>query len=202
MSMALTINPAGSGTRGRWLADAGSFFAGVLVGALTSAAVVMGVVGLLSLLVPGAWLPLLVLPLAVPVALRELGLQVPVPYRNQQVPEWWRSVLPTGAVALAYGLMLGVGFATLFVTSAHLVVLLALPFVGSAWALLGVVAAFAAGKTLVLYLAEGTSSHGDVIARLSVAESTSTTSRWARRVTGLGASALILATLLHVGPLS
>ena len=172
------------------------------VGALTSAAAVIGVVGLLSLLVPGAWLPLVLLPLTVPVALRELGLQPPVPYRNQQVPEWWRSVLPTGVVALAYGLMLGLGCATLFVTSAHLVVLLALPFVGSAWALLGVVAAFATGKTLVLYLAGGTSSHGDVIARLSVSESMSTPSRWARRVTGLGASALILATLFHVGPLS
>jgi hypothetical protein len=199
MSMALTINPAGSGTRTRWLADTGRFFVGVLLGALTSAAVVIGAVGLLSLLVPRAWLPVTVLPLAVLAVLRELGLPVPVPYRNRQVPEWWRAVLPTGLVSLAYGLVLGFGFATLFTSAAHTVMLLALPFVDSAWALLGTLAIYAAGKTIVLYLGQGTGSHDDVLDRLSVAESASTPRRWARRLTALGASALVLAALLQAG---
>src|SRR6266536_1753922 len=137
MSMALTINPAGSGTRTKWLADTGVFFVGVLVGALASAAVLVGAIGLLSLVVPSKWLPVAVLPPAGLAMLRELGLSVPVPYRSRQVPEWWRSVLSTRMVALAYGLVLGFGFATLFTTSAHFVVLLALPFVASPWIVLG-----------------------------------------------------------------
>jgi len=200
MSMALTINPAGSGTRTKWLADTGVFFVGVLVGALASAAVLVGAIGLLSLVVPSKWLPVAVLPPAGLAMLRELGLSVPVPYRSRQVPEWWRSVLSTRMVALAYGLVLGFGFATLFTTSAHLVVLLALPFVASPWIVVWTVAIFAAGKTIVLYLGQGTASHADVVARLSLIESASTPRRWARRITGLGASALVLIALLHAGP--
>lgn len=197
--MALTINPAGSGTRTRWLADTGIFFVGALLGALGSAVVVSGAVGLLSLVVPRGWLPVTVLPLALLAVLRELGLRVPVPYRNRQVPEWWRSVLPTGLVSLAYGLVLGFGFATLFTSAAHTVMLLALPFVDSAWALLGILAIYAAGKTSVLFLGQGTESHDDVLDRLSVAESTSTPRRWARHLTALGASAVVLAALLQAG---
>jgi hypothetical protein len=197
MSMALTINPAGSGTRSRWLADTGTFFVGVLLGALASAAVIITAVGLLSLFVPRAWLPVTVLPLAGLAVLRELGL--PVPYRNRQVPEWWRSVLPTRLMSLAYGLALGFGFATLFTSAAHTVMLLALPFVDSAWALLGILAIHAAGKTVVLYLGQGTGSHDDVLNRLTVAENASTPRRWARHLTALGASAIVLATLLLAG---
>jgi hypothetical protein len=199
MSMALTINPAGSGTRSKWLADTGAFFVGALLGALASAAVIITAVGLLSLFVPRAWLPVTVLPLAGLAVLRELGLPVPLPYRNQQVPEWWRSVLPTRLVSLAYGLVLGFGFATLFTSAAHTVVLLALPFVDSAWALLAILAVYAAGKTIILYLGQGAGSHDDVLNRLTVAENASTPRRWARRLTALGASAVVLAALLQAG---
>lgn len=197
--MALTINPAGSGTRGRWFADTGAFFVGVLLGALASAALIITIVGLLSLFVPRAWLPFMVLPVTGLAMLRELGLPVPVPYRNRQVPEWWRSVLPTRMVSLAYGLVLGFGFATLFTSAAHTVVWVVLPFVDSAWVLFGILTIYAAGKTVILYLGQGTDSHDDVLNRLTMAENASTPRRWARHLTALGAAAIVLATLLHAG---
>jgi hypothetical protein len=46
-------------------------------------------------------------------ALRELlGLQIPLPDRRRQVPEWWRTFFPPPVASFLYGLGLGVGFLT------------------------------------------------------------------------------------------
>jgi len=43
-----------------------------------------------------------------------------------------------------------------------------------------ILAVYAAGKTIVLYLGQGTGSHDDVLNRLTVIENASTPRRWAR----------------------
>ena len=193
--MALTINPAGSGTRTRWVVDSGVFYLGALLGALGSLLVVAASFALLSLVVPSGWLIPTAVVLAVPPLLYQIGLPVPLPYRRRQVPEWWREALPLRVAAFAYGVMLGFGFATPFTSSAHSAMLLALPFLHGIWPVLGVVALFATGKTSVLALGQGTVSHDDVIDRLPN-ELRSAGRRWSRRLAGAGATLLVLLALL------
>lgn len=194
--MALTINPAVSGDRNRWIVDSLTFFVGAALGALASVMVIVGSVGAISLIVQRKWLLWMTMPVGVVAILRELGFHVPVPYRSQQVPEWWRSAMPLRPVSLAYGAALGFGFATPFASSAHAVTLLAVPFLESVWAMLGVALLIATGKTLVLYLGHGTHTHEDVLARLTVAEATSAR-RWVRRATSAGASLMVLVALVE-----
>jgi hypothetical protein len=193
--MALTINPAGSGTRIRWVVDSGVFYLGALVGALGSLLLVAASFALLSLVLPGGWLVPAAVVLAVPPLLYQMGLPVPLPYRRRQVPEWWRNVLPLRVAAFAYGVMLGFGFATPFTSSAHSAMLLALPFLHGIGPVLAVVALFAAGKTTVLVLGQGTVSHDDVIVRLPD-ELGNARRRWSLRVAGAGATLLVLVALL------
>jgi hypothetical protein len=148
--MAMTINPAVSGGRHRWLRDVGAFFVGAALGAAAALALILVVVDIASIVIPldallgGA---LVIIAWAI---LHDLGVPLPLPYRNRQVPDWLREVLPPVAVALVFGAMLGVGFLTLFTYSTHLAVLASLPFLDSATAMLGVVLVFALGKTAVL----------------------------------------------------
>ncbi len=89
---------------------------------------------------------------------KDLGLPLWLPYRQRQVPEWLRDALPPGAIAVFYGAMLGVGFLTLFTYSTQLAMLVTLPLLGTGGTMLGAIAAFAAGKTLVLSVAAGAPS--------------------------------------------
>jgi hypothetical protein len=160
--MALTINPAVSGGHKRWLSHGAAFFVGVWFGGLIALAGLLILVGVAGQVVSVRWLAVSAAATMAYAALHDLGLPLPLPYRNRQVPEWLRDVLPGGLVAAVFGAMLGVGFLTLFTYSTHLAVLLALPFLSSAWAMVAGVAVFAAGKTLVLVGVIGAESLDDV----------------------------------------
>lgn len=57
---------------------------------------------------------------------RELwGLPVPIPARNAQVPEWWRTFFSADVSAFLYGLGLGAGFFTLLASGTFVVVVAA-----------------------------------------------------------------------------
>lgn len=148
--MGLTINPAVSGGRRRWLGHSAVFFGGAFFGGLLTLAGLLAVVGLAGHAAPVRVLSMVAAAAIAWAVLHDVGLPLPLPYRNRQVPEWLREVMPQSVVAAIFGGMLGIGFLTLFTYSTQLAVFLALPFLGSAAAMLGVVAIFAFGKTLVL----------------------------------------------------
>jgi hypothetical protein len=160
--MALTINPAVSRGQRGWLVDSASFFAGTLVGATASLAVCLAVVLALSTVVPPGLVVGTLVVVVVAAALHDLGLPVPLPYRQRQVPEVLRDLLPTSVVAFVFGAMLGVGFLTLFTYSTHLAVLVALPLLPSLGAMLAAVVVFALGKSLVLASVAGTTTLEEV----------------------------------------
>jgi hypothetical protein len=81
------------------------------------------------------------------------------------VPEWFRNALPPGVVATVFGFQLGVGFLTLFTYSSHVAVLVALPFLPSLGAMLGVAAMFALAKAFVLAATLGTESTEELTSR-------------------------------------
>jgi|SRR5581483_1582532 len=189
--MALTINPAGSGTRATWITDTSFFFAGALLGALAAAAASIAVVGLMSMFLPHAVILLMVGTLGSMTILHEIGVSVPVPYSRRQVPEWWRSAMPMRVTSFVYGVALGLGFATPFVSSAHMIMVLSLPLVRPAWVAFVSVGAFALGKTIVLFLGAGTESHQDLLSQLPNREA-ARSRRWARRLTSVTAAALLL----------
>lgn len=160
--MALTINPAVSrGNRG-WLVDSAFFFAGTLVGATASLVLCLAVVLALGAVLPGGLVAGLLVVIVAAAALHDLGLPFPLPYRQRQVPEPLRELLPTSAVALVFGAMLGVGFLTLFTYSTHLALLVAMPFLPSVGAMLAAVAVFALGKSLVLVSVAGAATLEEV----------------------------------------
>lgn len=148
--MALTINPAVSGTQAKWVAHSMAFALGAFLGGLGALLCVLLLAAALGIVLSTTWIKFVFLvPIGVALA-RDLGLPVRLPYRNQQVPEWFRNVLPQGVVAFMYGAMLGLGFLTLFTYSSHVAMLAALPFLDSFLSMIAVVLLFAAGKTLVL----------------------------------------------------
>ena len=154
--MAATINPAVSGvTYRRWLAHVAAFAVAVFVSAAAVYVVVRALFAIVAGTVgPGAWLAAGGVVLATCV-LRDIGVSVPVPYRNVQVPEWVRATLPPGATAFAYGAHLGLGFLTRFTYSTHAAFVLALPFVHGVGLVAAVLAVFALGKIVVLFVAVG-----------------------------------------------
>jgi hypothetical protein len=189
--MALTINPAVSGTRRRWLLHGFGFLVGAFLGALVALLVMLIAVYGASTVLPRT----VVIGAAVAVitwaVLHDLGLPLPLPYRRRQVPEWLRNALPPGVVATSFGFQLGVGFLTLFTYSTHLAVLVALPFLSSLGSMVIVVAIFALGKSLVLVAMGGTSTD-EFTSRFE----------WGRarmcalRLTTAGASALVAVALI------
>ena len=196
--MALTINPAGSGSTVRWLASVGSFFLGVSLGGLASALLVMGLVGIAALFVPREIVATIAGLIGATLILRDFGVPIPVPYREGQVPETWRSQLPIEAASFAYGVGLGLGFATFFTSSAHGMMLLALPFVGSAWGFVSIVLVFSLGKSAVLWLARGSRSLQEVIDRVSHQELVERPRKLARRLASSGTTAVIAAAVLRM----
>lgn len=148
--MAMTINPAVSGGRYRWFRDVAAFFVGAAFGAAIALSAVLLVVDVAAAILPFDWLIAGAVAVIAWAALHDLGVPLPLPYRERQVPDWLRDVLPPVVVAAVFGAMLGVGFLTLFTYSTHLAVLVSLPFLDSAGAMLAAVMVFAAGKTAVL----------------------------------------------------
>ena len=190
--MALTINPAVSRGNRNWLAHSASFTAGTFFGGLIALALSLLTVALLRTVAPEGAVRVLLAAVVVWAALHDLGLPLPLPYRQRQVPEWLRDLLPPGVTALVYGVMLGVGFLTLFTYSAHLAVLAALPLLGSLTVMLAVIALFALSKSLVLLSAAGASSLEEIPLRF----------HWTRnrqrllRATTAAVSLAVAATLL------
>jgi acyl-CoA synthetase (AMP-forming)/AMP-acid ligase II len=163
--MALTVNPAVSGTRRNWVLSSLGFTVGAFAGALVSLlAMLIVALALLSFLPHAVVIAIAVVTIAWAV-LHDLGLPLPLPYRRQQVPEWLRNALPVGVVATVFGFQLGIGFLTLFTYSTQLAVLVALPFLPSVGAMIGVVAIFALGKAIVLATTIGTTSTDEIASR-------------------------------------
>jgi hypothetical protein len=192
--MALTINPAVSGTRKRWLSHSASFFLGALVGGLLALLVILAVFASLRLVLPRHWLAVTI---ALPIGwavLHDLGVPLPLPYRRQQVPEGLRGVLPTGGVAFVYGLQLGVGFLTFFTYSVQLAFLFALPFLDAGWQMFSAVGLFALGKTIVLAAAVGAPDVESIPNRF---RSSRARVRILRLTTGATSAALVAIVLLN-----
>lgn len=190
--MALTVNPAVSGTRSRWIVHSLAFVAGAFTGALVSLLVMLLFLLVLSSVLPDVAVVGIAVGAIAWATLHDLGLPLPLPYRRQQVPEWFRSALPPGIVATAFGFQLGVGFLTLFTYSVHVAVLVALPFLPSLGAMVAVVAVFALAKAIVLAATFGTRSTEELTRRFE----------WGRtrmrtlRLTTAAASALVGAALV------
>lgn len=193
--MVLTINPAVSGGTRKWLIDSLMFFAGAFVGGLTSIVAVALLTHALSVVVSGKIVFVIAVALALAGMSRDLGLPIPLPYRPQQVPEEWRTFLPTSVVAVAFGAMLGFGFITLFTFYAHLAAMTLVPFVSPLVAL-GMAAALALGKTMSLVLALGTTTLQDVEDRVERAPAR----RSLLRLTSAVLSAVTVLVILGHGP--
>jgi hypothetical protein len=191
--MALTINPAVSRTRAEWLVHILAFLLGSFVGALVTLFTVILTAMLIESLVPTAWLRIGLVILVGIAALHDLGLPIPLPYRQQQVPEWLRQTLPRGPVAFIYGLMLGVGVLTLFTYSTHVAMLSTLPFLSTLAEMIAVVALFAVGKTLVLVAAVGISSLDSISPRFSVSQNRIRLLRFMSAAVSLTIAALLVA---------
>jgi hypothetical protein len=163
--MALTINPAVSGSRRKWAINSLAFAVGAFTGALVSLLLMLLAMVTLAIVVPRAFVTAIAVAAILWAALHDLGAPLPLPYRRQQVPERLRSLLPAGVVATAFGFQLGIGFLTLFTYSTQLAVLIVLPFLPSLGAMIGVVAIFALGKAIVLLATIDSSSPDDLVAR-------------------------------------
>lgn len=124
--MGTTLNPAVRRvsliTWGGWV---GLFGLAVTVGVLTLAVPARAGFAVASLLAPHQALTFLAVASVAFAVARELGFAVPVPYRNVQVPETWRRVLPGWLLATAFGFQLGLGFSTRFTTSLHTLMIVA-----------------------------------------------------------------------------
>ena len=148
--MAETVAPVVHGVR-RWLVAvaafaAGSVAAGAALGwALGWASARAGGGG-----EHGAWAAAVVV---AAYAAREAGLlRLPVPQLRHQVPQRWRELLPLPATAFLYGAGLGVGFVT-YVPVATLAAVAAAIALADPGAGMAAMAAFGAGRAIVLVLA-------------------------------------------------
>jgi hypothetical protein len=196
MSMALTINPAVSGSRRVWFSEVVLFFAGTVLGAAASLALVAFIFAIAVVGLGDSFLPILALALLGLMLLHQLGLPVPVPYRKEQVPERWRNVLPRRLVALSYGSVLGFGFLTPFTSSAHLAFLLILLFAASVPAIVGGLTLFALGKVAVLALSRGVITLDDVRNRLSSLDLSHPWRRFARIAASVAVTVFAMGSLV------
>lgn len=148
--MAGTVSPAGRGARAsRWGKRVIAFGAGSAVGATLSGGVVALVVSSLDATLGQSAAVALVLCVAAYFIVRDAGLQLPIPYRAGQVPEWLRRTTTPTVSAGLYGAMLGVGFYTHYTVAAHPITLAAIALVSPLWAAAAIVI-YAVAKTLVL----------------------------------------------------
>lgn len=165
--MALTINPAVSGVGyRRWTFHAGLFALGVGSGALVTYVIARALYAAVAVVSPAAWLAV-ALPLIGLAALRDLGVEAPVPYpARRQVPEWLRRMLPPGLTAIAYGGQLGTGFLTRFTYSTHAAFVALLATQSSMTVVGAAVLAFALSKCIVVASSLAGDSYPEFEARL------------------------------------
>jgi hypothetical protein len=195
--MATSITPAvRRGGHGGPLLVAGAYASGVAVGAalafvvVASLAIAVEAFGGRSL-----WIGVAVVVVALAVA-RDLGVNAPVPYRNVQVPQVLRYLLPPELLAFTYGTQLGAGFLTRFTYSTHTALMVALPLVvGDPVLVVASIAAFALGKGVVLLASVGTTADEGPFGGRSA---------WAHRLRVLKlanavAAATVVTTALHEG---
>lgn len=140
-----------------------------LAGATTTGALFGGVLGVVGGLAGAPWGetgPVLLTLVAVVYVTREqVGVPVPVPARNRQVPDWWRTFYSPPVAALLYGAGLGVGFFT-FVTFATYVVVCVGALLSGSWTLgafVGGTFGFSRGAAAVV---AGSTPSGDVVDHL------------------------------------
>jgi hypothetical protein len=148
--MAMSINPAVSRSVRRFSFHSAAFLLGALLGAAVSFSLAYAGIRLVRD-VTSTRIAVAIAALAVALAIgKELGLQIPLPYRRRQVPEGWRGSLPVSMFSLLYGVMLGFGFVSPFTYSTHLAMLAGVPFASSTASLVIALILFAFGKSLVL----------------------------------------------------
>jgi hypothetical protein len=145
--MALTIAPAVSGTRQRFLTETLIFYLGVVVGGMVSFLGAFVILGAVQAFGGRQAAEIVACGAVLWTAAKDLGLPLWVPYRNGQVPESLRDLLPRQATAAVFGFLLGVGFATYFTYSAHAAMLLGLPFLTNGWIVALSLLLLALGKT-------------------------------------------------------
>jgi hypothetical protein len=185
--MALAITPAVSGRKLTWTRDICVYAISAGVGGLLTLCITTLGFGLMAGLSGRHVAVLVVLTVAVGAALRDLGLPVPLPYRNRQVPSGWRTSIPhTGVAAGVYGLVLGFGFATLYTSSLHVTFAALAPATMSGRIILGTAGAYALGKVVPLMVGLGTRTHDEVLVRVVGARQTSP-----RRAARRAAAALV-----------
>src|SRR5881227_3762278 len=146
------LNPAVSGARyRRWLGHLILYVVAVAIGAAAAAFVlVILATGMERIGGKIAWVVLAAPVIALAVA-RDLGARTPVPYRNVQVPQVLRYLLPPSALAVAYGAQLGTGFLTRYTYSTHTAAMLLLPLATHDPVVIALtIAALAIGKGVVV----------------------------------------------------
>lgn len=165
--MALTINPAVSRVSyRRWTVHVGLFVVGIGSGALLTYGLARALYALATIVSPAGWLAI-ALPVIGLAALRDLGVEAPIPYpERRQVPEWLRRVLPPSLTALVYGGQLGTGFLTRFTFSTHTAFVALLATQSSTTIVGGAVLAFALAKSIVVWASLGGRSYPEFERRL------------------------------------
>ena len=144
-----TITPAGCGGRNRYRFALLSF----TVAALSAAAVVGGLLGLLGGALGVERAVLVVAALAALAAAREAGLiRVPLPQLRRQVPERWHHELPLPVWTAGYGAGLGIGFLTFQPVATFWIAVLAALAVGRPAASAAGFALYGAGRALMVVL--------------------------------------------------
>jgi hypothetical protein len=198
--MATTINPAVSRvTAAQWFLHLGLFVFGLAVGATVACVAVVAVAaGVEAVAGLAAWAVVAALVIAVAVA-RDLGVNAPVPYRDVQVPQVLRYLVPPSLLALAFGAHLGTGFLTRFTYSSHTAFMVTLPLViTDPLVVATTILLFAAGKAMVLVAFHRRSP--EEVALISERHpGWATYGRQAMRLANGSFSALVLLSALRLG---
>jgi hypothetical protein len=197
--MALAITPTVSGSTRNWLRDVALYAAGAAVAAILTLAVstlAFALVADLSSTQVALDTAVTVVAIA---ALHDLGLPIPMPYRQRQVPSGWRTSVPnTAAMASIYGFALGLGFVTLYTSSLHLALIALAPASASSPTVVAAALAYAVGKATPILVAVGTETHDQVLERVIRARTTGV-SRLVRHLVTAGLSlGLVIVALERV----
>lgn len=145
--MALTISPAVCRARSERVAARGMLAAGVLGGSFLVYGLLRGVLHN-ELGIRGISLPAVIIAVGLWGAIRDVGIRIPVPYLNLQVPEWFRSLFRLPLTSLFFGFLLGLGFVTKFTYGAHLTLMLTLALLAPPKTAALALAAYAFARTL------------------------------------------------------
>lgn len=160
--MALSINPAVCRDRIEWMSAVSLFAFGVWLSTMGIAVAAIAVFGGLSLAVGKTGYAVLGFLVVAVACLRDLGLNLPLPYRKGQVPEIFRDTFGVRIFSFIFGLQLGAGFLTYFTTSFHMLMVVSLPLVASAATIPLAAGAFALGKLVMVLTTARYSSLDDV----------------------------------------